>query len=179
MLFEDVVSYLEMTSPRQLRPAASAATPAVHLWKAGAEELPVIRETHDRIAGPHDWESLRWSDAQWREHLSREGVHTWIAEVDGLPVGLTQLQAQPGGDVEIEFFGLAPEFIGKGLGGALLTETTRLAWSLDPVDATPVRRVWLRTSAYDHPNARPAYLARGFRHYNTETRQRDFTRPPV
>ncbi|WP_165945104.1 GNAT family N-acetyltransferase [Micromonospora sp. KC723] len=176
MILTDFVSYLEMTSPDQLRPAV--VDRALRLRSVGMDELPLVRKVHDVVAGPHDWESLRWSEQRWREHLGRPGVHTWIAEFGGAPAGLAQLQVQPGGDVETEFFGLMPEFIGRGIGGGLLTLVTRAAWGLPSVDGTPIQRVWQRTSVYDHPNALPGYLARGYRLYRTEARQREFTSLP-
>lgn len=178
LVLEDKITFMEMTSPSALRPSGRAFS-GLLLREVGLADLPLIRATHDRVAGPHDWESLRWSGQRWQEHLARAGVRTWIAELDREPVGLAQLQVQPGGEVEIEFFGLAPELIGQGLGGAVLTEVTRLAFALEPVAGEPIRRVWLRTSAYDHPHAVRNYRARGFVHYRTETRQREFTRPPV
>ena len=49
--------------------------------------------------------------------------------------------------VEIAFFGLLPQFIGKGLGGYLLSEAIRKAWDLD------ASRVWVHTCTLDHPRA--------------------------
>jgi GNAT superfamily N-acetyltransferase len=58
--------------------------------------------------------------------------------------------------VEIAYFGLLPAFVGRGLGGYLLTVATERAWELAPP------RVWLHTSTLDHPAALPNYLKRGF-----------------
>jgi GNAT superfamily N-acetyltransferase len=173
MLVEDVVSYLEMTSPAELRPGRPPQR-KMRLREIGLEHAPEIREIHDRLAAPHGWPSLAWSPEKWLEHLTRPGVRIWIAEVGGETAGLAQLQAQPGGDVEIEFFGLAPEFVGTGLGGHLLTLATELAWKITPVDGTPIGRVWVRTSSHDHANATTNYKARGFRLYHTETRRREY-----
>jgi GNAT superfamily N-acetyltransferase len=87
--------------------------------------------------------------------------------------GMVELEAQPGGDVEIVVFGLVPEFIGRGFGAHLLTVGTGLAWKLEPLDGGFVRRVWLHTSSRDHPYARPNYERRGFRPFRTERRQRE------
>ena len=43
--------------------------------------------------------------------------------VAGTPAGYFELEAQERGNVEIAYFGLLPRFIGRGLGGALLTAT--------------------------------------------------------
>jgi GNAT superfamily N-acetyltransferase len=79
-----------------------------------------------------------------------------------------ELEAESSGDVGIVVFGLFPEFIGKGLGGALLTLTTELAWTVTAPGGTPARRVWVQTSSRDHPHARQNYEARGFRTFRRE-----------
>ena len=71
-------------------------------------------------------------------------------------------------EVEIETFGLLPEFTGKNLGGYALTLTIERAWRLTP----SVRRVWLHTSSLDHPHALPNYHRRGFHTYKTEVGER-------
>jgi hypothetical protein len=73
-----------------------------------------------------------------------------------------------GGEVEIETFGLVPEFIGKGLGGYALTLGVQRAWNLVP----GVRRIWLHTSSLDHPGALPNHQRRGFRTFKTEAGER-------
>ncbi len=96
----------------------------------------------------------------------------WLITVDGEPAGLTAIQAQPRGDVEIVSFGLVPDRVGRGYGGAALSRAVGLAWTQDPADDTPIRRVWLRTGSLDHPNALGNYQRRGFRIYRTEHRQK-------
>ena len=69
--------------------------------------------------------------------------------------GFFELRDWADGSTEIAYFGLLPAFIGRGLGGALLTEAVR----------RPGRRptrVWLHTSSLDHPAALANYVARGF-----------------
>ena len=67
------------------------------------------------------------------------------------------------GSVEIAYFGLLPEFIGRGYGKHLLTEAVERAWSAG------ARRVWLHTCSLDDPAALPNYRARGFRPFREET----------
>jgi ribosomal protein S18 acetylase RimI-like enzyme len=98
----------------------------------------LLRRTYARIAAPLNWQSRRtWSDAQWRQLLTRPEVHAWIARVGDEVAGMVALEVQPGGDVEIAVFGLVPEFIGRGFGAHLLTVGTRLAWKLQPPDGAP------------------------------------------
>ena len=69
------------------------------------------------------------------------------------------------GGVEIAYFGLLPEFIGRGLGGALLTSAIDEAWRT----SSSVSRVWVHTCTLDHPGALGNYQARGMVIYKEET----------
>jgi GNAT superfamily N-acetyltransferase len=176
MRIEETVTYLEMTSPDQLRPGRLAAAP-VELVKLDQAAASVLRWTYAQIAAPLNWQSRRtWSDEQWEQLLARPEVHAWIAWVGDQVAGLVELQVRSGGDVEIAVFGLVPAFIGKGFGAHLLTVGTRLAWKVEPPDGDRVRRVWLHTSSRDHPHAKPNYERRGFRPFLTERRQREISK---
>lgn len=164
MLVDQIVTFLEMTSPDQLI-ASRAPTAAITLTSVGAAELALIRSTHDRIATPHHWSSLAWSEQHWLNLLAYSGVRTWIARLGEEVIGLVQLRPHPPRDVQITKFGLVPEFLGRGLGGHLLTLATRLAWDLGNVD-----RVWVQTTSLDHPHALSNYRHRGFRPFRVEHR---------
>ena len=62
-------------------------------------------------------------------------------------------------NIKIEGLGLLPEFIGKGLGGGLLSAATEKAF------AWGAKRIWLHTATDDHPAALPNYEKRGFKIY--------------
>jgi GNAT superfamily N-acetyltransferase len=167
VIVDQVVTFLEMTSPDQL--VAGRIPPReVVLTKVGTAELELIRSTHDRVAMPHHWSSLAWSEQYWRNLLAYSGVRTWIAHLGEEIIGLVQLQPRPQYEVQITKFGLVPEWVGRGLGGHLLTLTTRLAWSLGDVE-----RVWLLTTSLDHPHALRNYCSRGFRPFRVEHRPRE------
>ena len=80
----------------------------------------------------------------------------------GETAGYFELHREDDGAVEIVYFGLLPQYTGRGLGGALLTEAVERAW------ASGAARVWLHTCTFDHPAAIPNYLARGFTVFKTE-----------
>ncbi|MGH4015810.1 MAG: GNAT family N-acetyltransferase [Pseudonocardiaceae bacterium] len=167
MLVDQTVTYLEITSPDQLIPGRVPFAD-VTLESVDVTALPLIRSTHDRVAAPHHWPSLTWSEQQWLNLLSRPGVRSWIARIGGDVAGLVQLERHTEGDVEIIKFGLVPEFVGRGFGGHLLTLATRLAW-----EVAGVERVWLHTSSLDHPHALGNYRSRGFRPFRVERRPRE------
>jgi GNAT superfamily N-acetyltransferase len=152
---------LELTSPDDLVPARPPPAP-LELEEVGAEAARLVGATYVRIFTPVGGGGrATWSDSQWVEELTRAGVRTWLAKVEDGVAGLVELEAEPGGDVGIVVFGLVPEFVGRGFGGALLTEATRLAWDL----VARAGRVWVQTASNDHPHALPNYLRRGFRRF--------------
>jgi GNAT superfamily N-acetyltransferase len=172
----ETVTFLEMTSPQQLRRGRRPPAPVV-MDELGAASASLLRSTYDRIGAPFRWQGRRtgadpWSVERWAARLSQPGVHAWLARVGGEVAGMVELEVRPDGDVEIVVFGLVPEFVGKGFGAHLLTVAATLAWEAEPLDAR-VRRVWLHTSSRDHPHAKPNYERRGFRPFRTEQRRRD------
>jgi RimJ/RimL family protein N-acetyltransferase len=170
---EETVSFLEMTSRSQLVPGRPPPSP-VTLHEVGADGAPVLRSTNVRIGAPHRWRGrAAWTNAQWAEEIERPGVRAWIIRVAEAVAGLVELERASSADVGIVVFGLVPEFVGRGFGGAALTLAVELAWELDRSE--PARRVWVQTSSRDHPNALPNYEARGFRVFRTE--QRDDPEP--
>jgi GNAT superfamily N-acetyltransferase len=155
-----VTHHLEMTHPAQLIPARQPSAP----FALVQVEIPcpaLNRFLYTAVGGDWYWlDRLGWSYEQWRRYLERDGVETWVAYVTGTPAGYFELESQADGNVEIAYFGLLPQFIGQGLGGALLTATVERAWTIG------ARRVWVHTCSLDHPNALPGYQARGFRIFN-------------
>jgi GNAT superfamily N-acetyltransferase len=166
----ETVTHLELLSPGQLVPARPPPAP-LELQEVDPAAVPVVRSTYLRIGAPHGWIGRSaWSDDRWEEELSRPGVKAWLARVDGEVAGFVELEAEANGDVGIIVFGLVPEFVGKGFGGAFLTLATQLAWEVMPPAGTPTRRVRVQTSSRDHPHARPNYERRGFRAFRVEHR---------
>jgi GNAT superfamily N-acetyltransferase len=126
----------------------------------------------ERIGSPYGWSAVSYTDQMWQDWLADARRQQWVVRCHGDVAGLVELEAQPGGEVEITTFGLVPEYVGQGFGGLALTLAVRLAWALPPVQAPAMRRVWLHTSSTDHPHALPNYLSRGFRTFRTEQRRR-------
>lgn len=109
------------------------------------------------VGTPWHWvDRLGWSEARWRALLEAPGHETWVLRHEGRPAGFYELRRESGGTTEILLFGLAPPFIGQGLGGALLAHAVRRGWE------EGTARLVLNTCSRDHPDALAAYLARGF-----------------
>jgi ribosomal protein S18 acetylase RimI-like enzyme len=125
---------------------------------------PLNRFLYTTVGGDWSWtDRLPWSYDDWQKYLDRPELETWVGYVAGTPAGYFELEKQPGDNVEIAYFGLLPQFIGKGFGGRLLTEAIQRAWAMGAV------RVWVHTCTLDGPMALRNYQARGFRLYKEET----------
>ena len=146
-----------MKSRDDLRPAAG--TVEVRLQESHDPDFS--RSLYANVGGNYNWiERSGWTDRQWLDQLTGPNVETWYAYDSGELAGFFELEMQESNSVEIVYFGLLPEFVGKGLGGAMLSEAVLRAWDMG------ASRVWLHTSSLDHAHALPNYQARGFRVYN-------------
>jgi GNAT superfamily N-acetyltransferase len=146
----------------QLR-ASDTADPRARVEKRTPCPVPLYRRLYRDVGEPWFWhDRLDWSDEQLSTYLAAPTVGVWELLVDGETAGYFELQLLDDASVEIVYFGLLPAFIGRGLGGMLLTRAVREAFAMGG------RRVWLHTCTLDSPNALPGYQARGFTPYKTE-----------
>lgn len=153
--------YLEMLAREQLCPQSDAR--GVQVMEARVKQYPFNRFLYSLVGAPWQWtDKLAWSDEQWQAYAEADDLRTWVAYSDGAPAGYFELQKQ-GTALEIMYFGLTPAFIGRGIGGYLLSNALQQAW-----DWQPVSRVWVHTCSLDHPAALANYQARGMRLYRTE-----------
>lgn len=161
---EVVRTYLEMTAPGELVPDG-AAGPEVRLERVHDCPWHFYRYLYAEVGRQYHWrDRLVWTAEQFREHL-RGPSTLWLLTVRGAPAGYFELRSHPDGSIEIGYFGLLPEFVGRGLGKYLLTRAVEEAWAMRPA------RVWLHTCSLDHPGALPNYLKRGFRTVREEIYQ--------
>jgi GNAT superfamily N-acetyltransferase len=155
-------TYLDMRAPTQLRAVPKPAGP-IRLERLHECPPSFYRYLYHEVGRAWRWfDRAGWSDAQARQHLARPEITIWLLSYAGAPAGYFELQDHGGRAVEIVYFGLLPEFLGRRLGGWLLTAAVEAAWSLG------AERVWLHTCTFDHPAALPNYLARGFEITRTE-----------
>ena len=165
--------YLEMTDPAELRPAP-AKLAGVDLRRAEIPAPELNRFLYTAVGGDWYWiDRLSWSYDRWVQYLSRQELETWVISVRGTPAGYFELEKQPEDNVEIAYFGLLSQFVGKGIGGFALTATIERAWAMG------AKRVWVHTCTLDHPQALANYIARGFRQYHQETEKKDIPERPI
>ena len=154
-----LVTYLEMRAPPDRPPAAPPADP-VEVRQAVAPTVSFYRYLYDAIGRDWTWlERKRLSDLALAEIIRDPRVEVHVLWVDGVPAGYVELDGRAPPDLEIAYFGLVPEFVGRGLGRYLLDWAVDRAWRRGP------RRLWVHTCDLDHPRALPVYEKAGFRVY--------------
>ena len=158
-----VTTYLEMRSPEQLRPGCANAQ--FNVSELTKRDGRLNRELYLRVGEQWQWIDKRsWTDEQWREYGHTAGLRTFTAYLEEALIGYYELRRDDKDGIEIAYFGLLPEFVGRGLGGALLTSAIEEAWHTTPKPS----RVWVHTCNRDHPQALANYLARGIVVYKVE-----------
>jgi GNAT superfamily N-acetyltransferase len=153
---EVIRTFLELRSPEQLR-ASPTTDPAVQFVRLEPIAIERYRHLYRAVGDQWYWHDRSdWTNERIAAHLSLSNVSVWECLAGGQTAGFFELVTHDDGGVEIAYFGLIAEFIGRGLGKAMLTRAAEQAWSLAP------SRVWLHTCTLDSPRALPNYLARGF-----------------
>ena len=155
-------TYLEMRDPTQLAGALSGG-PRVRVERIPECPPALFRSLYAEVGRNYHWiDRLPWTDEDIVAHLSQPEISVWLMTEDEKTAGYFELRRWEKGFVEIAYFGLLPEFIGRGLGKHLLTRAVEQAW------AEGANRVWLHTCTLDDPAALPNYLKRGFQPFKTE-----------
>lgn len=153
--------YLEMLDWQDLRAKAGPSDFAVSILVEPA--LDLNRQFYQKVGGDWQWtDRLKWTDQQWRAYVNRLALTTGVVTMEGQFAGYFELESQENGDVEIMQLGLLPEFVGRGLEGALVTAAIETAWAI-----TGTNRVWLHTCTQDHESTLENYKCRGFVVYKT------------
>jgi GNAT superfamily N-acetyltransferase len=105
------------------------------------------------------WSRLRMSDQDLAAVIHDPRVEVFALEDHGAAKGLLELDGRLWPDVELAYFGVVPELVGKGSGAGLM------AFALDHVWSRGAKRFWLHTCSLDHPRALGFYRKWGFRPY--------------
>lgn len=152
-------SYLEICDRAEFRPSQSFPQDA-RFARVDPPNPELNRFFYTTVGAPWRWiDRLVWSLDDWRKYLSSD-VETWVLSVGRVPAGYVEINVRSG-DPELASCGLLPAFIGRGLGGALMTAAIERAFERGT-------RVWVHTCTLDHPSALAAYQARGFKVYREE-----------
>ena len=146
----NAVTWLEMRT----RPEQPLADP-LRLAPVTAGDMELCNRLFTSIGTPY-----LWTRAYKVPEQTGQDVHIAYDEASRA-VGLVEFEGRSRPDVEIFYFGVTPEAVGRGLGRRLMAAALDLAWSSEP------SRVWLHTCNFDHPAALRFYKACGFTPYQT------------
>ena len=151
------VTHLEMTA----RPALSVPVPSsLRLAIMRSTEMPVqfYRYLYEQVGRQHHWMMRRvQSDAEVAEAIHAETAEIHVLYADGNPAGLLELDLSALPETaEILYFGLIPDYQGRGLGKFFLNEAISTAWSHSP------QKVAIHTNTLDSPRALQLYQRMGF-----------------
>ncbi len=158
-----VRTYLELCERGAFRPAT---VPHARVRLERIEGCPpsFFRYLYAEVGRRYHWrDRLAWTEEELRARLADPTVSLYLLSVAGAPAGYFELQRHGDASFEIAYFGLLPEYLGRGLGKHLLSEAVTAAW------AAGAGRIWLHTCTLDDRAALPNYLARGFRVFRTES----------
>lgn len=156
------VNYLQMFDPPDGEPV-SAPTGA-QVIQAVQPTASFYRYLYNHVGEEWLWYERRaFANDKLLKLIRHPDVAIYVLYQEGVPAGYCELNGRSSPDIEILYFGLLPDFIGRGLGKFFLDWTVRQAWQNNP------RRVWLHTCSLDHPRALAVYQKAGFTLYKTET----------
>ena len=159
---EVTITYLEM----RRRPSSSLqpSTPeGAAILKAYQPTPSFYRYLYCHVGGPWLWYERRAMDNETlRTIIHDPAVSIHVLYVDGVPAGYIELDNRVDHEIELAYFGLLPEFIGRGLGPWLLNWALDAAWNHEP------SRIWVNTCNLDHPKALLFYQRAGFEPYRQE-----------
>ena len=159
---ESNVTYLEMRA----RPdrAFVQAPAGVEVRRAVKPTLSFYRYLYDTVGGDWNWTGRRlMDDATLAQNVQDPKVEVNVLWVEGVPAGLMELDLRTPDEIELLYFGLMPDFVGKGFGRFALDWAVDRAWSFRP------SRLWVHTCDLDHPNALSVYQKAGFVIYHRGT----------
>lgn len=166
-----VITWLEMTEPAAGMVDAALANglpPSISVEHRRDLSVPLYRDLYRRVGEPWLWwERLRLSDDELAAIVADPAIEIRLFRRGADIVGYCELDRHDPANVELVYFGLVPEAIGRGWGRSLLAATLGAAW-FPPAGLQQPRRVWLHTCTEDHPGALAFYRAAGFRPYRTE-----------
>lgn len=159
------ITYLEQ-SDRPRMPPFACPPGKVAIMRLEAPTVSFYRFLYRLVGDPYFWVSRRrLGDDELAKIIRDDKVHVLALYVGGVPGGMAELDFRDREAAELKFFGVAPDFQGRGFGRYFLSHALDYAWSLAP------RRLRLETCTLDHPAALPLYQKLGFSVFDQQSGQ--------
>ena len=158
------VTHLEMNRPPSRLPPQPVGN-RLALMRADPVPLHYYRYLYDSIGEKWAWVERRGlSDNALAEMVLKSGIEISVLYGNGAPAGYFELNFADLPVVDLVYFGLFPEWTGRGVGSWLLGCAVSEAFSRGVETITP------NTCTLDHPAALPAYQKIGFEPVRQEER---------
>ena len=161
---ETTVTYLEMPEPPRFVPP-QPATPRLALMKADDIPLHFYRYLYETVGRDWLWiERLGLGDSALSRLVHRDGVEVSVLYANGAPAGFFELDFGDRAAVDLVYFGLMPEWVGRRIGPWLLGAAVSEGFSRN------ASRMTVNTCTLDHPAALGLYQRIGFKPVAQEPR---------
>lgn len=161
---EMVITYLEMLKPPQRRQLVHRGE-KLALMRAEQPTVSFYRYLYNTVGGPWLWYERRLlEDDALKAIITDPEVEIYMLYLAGVPAGFAELDLRVDDEVELAYFGLVPDFIGRGLGHHFLD------WAVDEAWRKRRSRIWVHTCNLDHPAAIAVYQRAGFVPYEQKVR---------
>ncbi len=159
--------YLRIDDPSQVE-VKQPPHEAVSIIRAQNPTIEFYRFLYNSAGEEFLWgDRRRISDEELLPLITPETIHLMVLYEYGTPAGFFELDVESETESEIKYFAMLPGFLGRGLGGYLLSSAIRYSAELRKLPLI------LDTCSLDHESALENYRKRGFKVYN----ERDFTDP--
>ena len=161
--YKSIITFLEMREPP---PFLLPTLPDKNIKILRAENLSVsfYRFLYNTIGAEWKWWERRlMNDNTLSKIIFNPLVEIYVLYYKKVPAGFCELDRRINADIQIVYFGLMKEFIGRGLGGYFLRWSINKVWDYKP------DRVWVHTCTEDHPAALTNYKKVGFKEYDQQT----------
>ena len=157
-------NYLEIKSINELVEVKKPLE-NLHLEKVLPADFQLNKFFYKEIGKKHRWvDRLVWSDKNWTDYLNTLGVATYVLKNKDDLVGYFEQNIYPQKkECEIAYFGILEEYIGKKIGGYLLSEAIKKSFEIG------TKRIWVHTCSLDHKHALDNYLSRGMKVFKSES----------
>lgn len=154
------ITHLEMLAPPAHR-VQMPMGPTLAVLRATVMPVAFYRYLYEQVGKAHHWLMRRnMPDARLSELIHAETTEIKVLYVDGSPAGFFELDlSRLPVEAEVTYFGLTPDFQGRGLAKFFLSEAVFSCWSRNPA------RVVIHTNTLDSPRALQLYQRMGFSPY--------------
>lgn len=157
-----ITYYLQITARSGFKPAFLEYAAEIRIMEMQQRDVRFYKFLYSAVG-----EGWRWRDRiimpedELQALIQKPETSIHVMYARGTPAGYFELERQ-GASTELAYFGLRPEFVGRGYGKHLLSA------AIDRAFEDGCGRLWVHTCNLDAPEALDNYQKRGFVLYETK-----------